>query len=112
MKPVVKKLKERPAGAPTDRALLGALVESGKLSDVEDSAFRDMLEKLEFKPGSSLSPDQRGWADKVYRKLGLDDEEGCHNLVSRGLVKVTSAERAKKFGYELAPRPLKPPGQS
>ncbi len=90
---------------------------TGYLSDKGDAEgllkiFMEMSGRLGWNPACPLSRRQRRWAEDMYLKFELDVEEGAANLVSSGKVKVTPEERAKKFGYEAMPRPLRPPGRN
>ena len=58
-----------------------------------------------------LTPKQREWAESVYDRLDLEAEEGSANLVSSGAYTPTAAEKAKKYPWEFAPKPRKPPGR-
>lgn len=55
-----------------DRSLLGALLDSGGLSEREDAAFRNMLEQIEDARIPMLTKPQRDWVDAVAKKLGID----------------------------------------
>jgi len=98
--------------ARTDRSMLVALTDPDvvkHLTDSEREAFRDMLSRLESGRGSKLSNKQRDWVEGVYMKLHLDAHEPSENLFSSGKVKPDTS--GKKYGWELQPLPLKPPGR-
>ena len=93
-----------------DRILLAALLTSGRLSEEEESAFRNMLEKLDSKlrNAGTLSARQRTWAQSIYDRLGLIDEEPCQNLYSQGIGKPDKP--LPKYSWEMN-KPLRPPGR-
>src|SRR5512137_2292918 len=94
-----------------DKTILTALLNSGKLSEEEEEAFRGMLERLDSNSRNTktLSDRQRKWANAVYTRLGLKDEEPCQNLYSSGKVPKPS-KPIPVYPWELN-RPLKPPGK-
>jgi hypothetical protein len=94
---------------PAERSMLKALVDFDRLAEDEERAFGDMLDWLERHPANRLSPAQRAWVEDRYRAYELDADEPAENLVSSG--KVPNVTRTAKFGYELMPRPLRPPGR-
>ncbi len=82
----------------TDRALLVALLDARHLlSDKEGQAFADMLDKME-ESTRSLTKAQREWAQQKYRELDLEKKQAEEK-----------PKPGEKFGFELMPRPLKPP---
>jgi len=92
--------------------MLTALLTCGKLSEEEESAFRSMLSQIDnAKQVKTLSSRQRQWAESVYAKLGLMDEEGSANLISSGKYVPTAAEMVKRYPWELKRGPRKPPGR-
>lgn len=95
-----------------DKTILTALLGSGKISEEEEDAFRSMLERLDLDPrgNKTLSDRQRKWANIVYDRLKLADEEPSKNLFSSGKVP-KSSKPVPIFPWELN-RPLKPPGRS
>jgi len=95
-----------------DKTILTALLNCGKLSEEEEEAFRGMLGRLDsdLRNTKTLSDRQRKWADAVYDRLKLKDEEPCQNLYSSGKVPKPSG-RVPIFAWELN-KPLKPPGRS
>lgn len=96
----------------TDTQLLAKLLEDERLGEKEEKAFREMLDRLmRSKRNMPLTPSQRQWAEKVYARLELDAEEGAANLISSGQYTPTKDELQKKYGFELMPKPLKPPGR-
>ena len=97
----------------TDKSMLGALLASGKLSEEEEQAFRSMLERIDSgKRVGTLTPKQRQWAQAVYARLDLAAEEGSANLISSGKYVPTAAEMKKKYSWETARKPRKPPGRA
>lgn len=95
--------------ARSDESMLRVLMASGRLSDVEERAFSDMLEKLKNGRRGELYPDQRSWAEGRYKALELDAEEPSLNLVSSGVVPETMSR--VKHDFEMMPRPKAPPGR-
>src|SRR5574343_296156 len=96
----------------TDKAMLTALLTSGKLSEEEEGAFRSMLTRIDNgKQTTSLSSRQRQWIQAVYDRLGLADEEGSANLISSGKYVPTAAEMVKRYPWEMKKGPRKPPGR-
>lgn len=97
--------------ARSERELIRDCVESGRLHEGTETAFREWLDKLESGAWKELSHRQRQWLDDMCERLGIDP--GAENLVSSGAMKVTPRERAelKKFVDSLGPRPTKPPGK-
>lgn len=96
-----------------DQAILAALLGSEKLSDDEERAFRSMLSLIddtERRSPKMLTSRQRAWAESVYKRLHLDEEEPSQNLYSTGAVK-KPAGPLPVMGWEKFPRPLKPPGR-
>ena len=94
-----------------DRSTLTSLLNSGALSDEEETAFRGMLNWLEDEKRGArrvLSERQRQWANNVYEKLHLDRDETSLNLVSSGIVPKT---KTAVYDFERMPKPLKPPGR-
>ena len=81
-----------------DRELLAAILDA-EISASERDAFQSMLDH-----GRALTKLQLEWAKSVWARVGHGDYV---NLVSSGQVPMTS--RAP-LGYEMLPRPLKPPG--
>ncbi len=96
-----------------DQALLAALLGSDKLTDDEDRAFRSMLSFIDSERRSvrTLSARQRAWAESVYKRLHLDEEEPSQNLYSTGAVPKPTGP-LPQMGWEKFPKPLKPPGRS
>lgn len=97
-----------------DIRMLAALLDSGKLTDDEHDAFSSMLSRLEEHVGGRpvyLSEKQRKWVESVYNKLRLKDQEGCANLYSNGVGHPDPNKPVKKYPWELAPKPLAPPGR-
>lgn len=92
-----------------DTRLLEDLIESGKLSEDQETAFNRMLEDLRSGKFRSLTERQKEWVKGVHARLGLDP--GVENLVSSGKVKVTEQERKSlnAFFDSLGPKPKKPP---
>ena len=88
--------------------MLDDLLRSDKVTDEEEEAFRDMRTRV---GPDGLTRKQREWVSDRYRLYDLDAEEGSKNLFSSGQVKVTDAERAKKYPWEFMKKPLKPPGR-
>lgn len=94
-----------------DKTLLASLLNCGKLTEEEEEAFRGMLSHLDSdRRGSrTLSDRQRKWAQAVYERHKLDQEEPCQNLYSSG--KVPKPDKPVTiYPWELN-RPLKPPGR-
>jgi hypothetical protein len=95
----------------TGAALLHALLDSERLTEDEDRAFRGMLNRIEGMP-YKLTERQRVWAEEVYERLDLAAEDGSENLISSGAYVPTAKELARKFPWENMPKPRKPPGRS
>ena len=95
-----------------DKTLLASLLNSGKLSEEEEEVFRGMLERLDgnIRSIKTLSDRQRKWAEAVYTRLKLADDEPCKNLHSSGKIP-KSNKPIPKFAWELN-LPLKPPGRA
>lgn len=94
-----------------DKTILTALLNCGKLSEEEEEAFRGMLGRLDsdLRSTKTLSDRQRKWANMVYDRLGLKDEEPCKNLFSSGKVPKPT-KPLPIYPWELN-KPLKPPGK-
>lgn len=93
-----------------DLRKLRALLDSDKLTDREIEPFANMRYQLtlhEHYPG--LTDKQRSWVEDVYRRLGLDAEEGAQNLWSGG--KVPRGREVEPAVGLRANRPLKPPAR-
>ncbi len=92
-----------------DIAVLESLATCGRLSEVEEGAFSDMLERL--RKGSSvfwtLSDTQRAWAEEVYGKLELDGADEPTPLTE------LQRQRAKALGPmnldAAGPKVMSPP---
>jgi hypothetical protein len=96
----------------TDKTILTALLTCGKLSEDEEAAFRNMLERLENnKKPTALTVKQRQWTQLVYDRLDLTAEEGSANLISSGKYVPSAEEMQKKYPWETARKPRKPPGR-
>jgi len=97
----------------TDKAMLTALLTSGRLTADEETVFRDMLDKLENgKKNAKLTNKQLQWAQSVFDKLDLSAEDGSANLISSGKYVPSADERKKKYAWESARKPRKPPGRT
>lgn len=93
-----------------DLEMLEALTDPdvfGKLREVEQRAFTDMLEKLRSGEYTSLTPPQRNWVTRCYKERGFEDEEGALNLHSAGIV--PQGIPMPKRHYEKMDRPVLPP---
>ncbi len=98
----------------TDTRLLCALLRSEDLTDDERRAFGDMLTKMEERGVTSLSKDQRVWAESVYKRYRLADQQGAENLFSSGKVKKGTGP-AVTYPWEKGGRmahPTRPPGRA
>jgi len=98
----------------SDGVLLDKVIECLEDHDDEETLkiFTQMRDRLVWNPNEPLSRRQRRWVEDTYTKFELDVEEGAVNLISSGVVKVDPEERKKKYGFELMPRPLSPPGRN
>lgn len=92
---------------PSDAELLERLLDSPKLEDSDRQVFEGMVRQLAAK--GCLSPKQREWCQNVYTRLGLEGEEPCANLFSRGVG--LPRRELPKFAFEGLPLPDKPPGR-
>lgn len=93
----------------SDRDMLEALLEDpDRLGPNEENAFLDMLDRLCRGQQIGLTPAQRDWVERRYKRLELDAEEGAQNWVSSGKVEKTNVV----LPYENLPRPKGPPGRS
>ena len=91
----------------TDREMLQALLGLKRgLTEQEEMAFPDMLERLDSGMQKELTRDQRKWVAARYYHFELDTDEAV-NMVSSGQVPKTDVV----LPYELLPRPLAPPGR-
>jgi len=91
----------------SDRNVLSALLLSGKLTPVEEKAFRSMYNSLETGQ-IKLTPSQRMWADEIYKKLKLDTAEP-----SRFKKLPAGSPPLSEHPYDKmkASLPMKPPGK-
>lgn len=90
-----------------DKQLLDTLLQEydHELQDNERESFQDMREYINGNSIRTLSRKQRLWAEAVYKRVAPTYE----NLVSSGAVKNVS--HIGPLGYEMLPRPLRPPGR-
>ncbi len=96
----------------SEQELLEDCLESGKLDEATEKAFREWYEKTASGLWvGALTIRQRQWLDAVCERLGIDP--GAENMVSSGKMKVTEGEqrRLREFVAGLGPKPLKPPGR-
>lgn len=94
--------------ARSSKTMLEALSKvENRLPEDTHAAFREMRDGLNngFR---SLTPRQYEWVQDWYLRLELDSNEPAQNLVSSGVVKKSSGT---VMGYEMLPRPLRPPGR-
>ena len=95
--------------ASSEVEMLEALVRvRDRLAPEEETAFLDMLYRLERGVQKRLSPKQAEWVERRYKYFELDAEEASENWVSSGKVAKTDVV----FPYEKLPRPTLPPGRS
>lgn len=98
----------------TDRELLSELIDSGKLSDDEQTSFESMFDWIVSRDGRQLSEAQRKWVRAIGLAKGVIAEE-AQNLFSSGKVPVGIATKKTdgelKAAEILARRPLAPPGR-
>lgn len=92
----------------SDDDLLEKLLEEMDVGD-KFKVFSNMLEQVQT--GRPLSPKQRDWAEDEFKKHNLDDELPAENIISSGRYVPTAEERAKKYPFEMMPKPLRPPGR-
>lgn len=96
----------------TDLQLLEAILEhEDALTETELDAFDGMCATLRTGRFSTMTAKQKGWAEEVAARLGIDP--GASNMVSTGAVRVRPEERegVATFLKSLGPLPLKPPGR-
>lgn len=91
-----------------DSQILKALLADDRLVEVERKAFTDMFERLDMGLRRGLTKPQREWADRRYKELELEDEEGSENLHSGGAVPDGVPDPTKRHYMSFA-LPLAPP---
>lgn len=79
--------------------------------EIESPAFDDMLEKLEAKLGSVLSPKQRRWVNQVAVQNRIEPSPGPEDDSAPEPVRLTAGEipRGKEVALLVKDKPLKPP---
>lgn len=88
---------------------LQMLLDDSRLPDREETAFKDMLAKLDAGVIKELTPSQTTWVNDMYKRFDKEAEEASLNLFSSGQVPVGFKQPERD--YEKMNRPLKPPGR-
>ncbi len=91
----------------TSREVLDRLLQSGRLTAYELSAFKGWYDKLTSGAVAELPPRTRLWVDAIYQDRGV----GARRAEARKLARAKAQAKKEATSVTAMPLPKKPPGK-